>query len=57
MANLSKLKRERMLEFLNKIRDAHKDDMDYSQANRHKNAKNFVNQGSICLSDNPSPFR
>lgn len=26
MANLSKLKRERMLEFLNKIRDAHKDD-------------------------------
>ncbi len=31
--------------------------LDYSQANRHKNAKNFVNQGSICWSDNPSPFR
>ena len=31
--------------------------LDYSQANRHKNAKNFVNQGFICLSDNPSPFR
>lgn len=23
--------------------------MDYSQANRHKNAKNFVNRRSICL--------
>ena len=30
--------------------------VNYSQANRHKNAKNFVNRRSICLSNNPSPF-
>ena len=37
-------------------REYKKVQMDYSQVNRHKNAKKFVNRRSICLSNNPTPF-